>query len=100
MLLVLYRVRKGIGMSLTRLTSNAQQYARMGLLSLAALQLTFNTSLSRYIRRVEAGERVAVTARGRVVAELCPPPAGNQAPRQPVQPADSLWRNHTSRRRR
>jgi prevent-host-death family protein len=30
-------------------------------------------NLSRYVRRVEAGERVAVTDRGRVVAELVPP---------------------------
>ena len=29
--------------------------------------------LSRYVRRIEAGERVAVTAHGRVVAELGPP---------------------------
>jgi prevent-host-death family protein len=30
-------------------------------------------NLSRYIRRVEAGERILVTAHGRVVAELVPP---------------------------
>jgi prevent-host-death family protein len=30
-------------------------------------------NLSRYVRRVEAGERVAVTDRGRVVAQLVPP---------------------------
>jgi prevent-host-death family protein len=30
-------------------------------------------NLSRYIRRTEAGERVAITAHGRVVAELVPP---------------------------
>lgn len=29
--------------------------------------------LSRYIRQVEAGERMSVTAHGRVVAELVPP---------------------------
>lgn len=29
--------------------------------------------LSRYVRRIEAGERIAVTAHGRVVAELGPP---------------------------
>jgi antitoxin (DNA-binding transcriptional repressor) of toxin-antitoxin stability system len=29
--------------------------------------------LSRYIRQVEAGERVLVTAHGRVVAEFVPP---------------------------
>lgn len=32
--------------------------------------------LSAYIRRVEAGERVSVTAHGRVVAELVPPGTG------------------------
>jgi len=30
-------------------------------------------NLSRFIRRIEAGERIAVTAHGRVVAELVPP---------------------------
>lgn len=30
-------------------------------------------NLSHYVRRIEAGERVAVTAHGRVVAELVPP---------------------------
>src|SRR5688572_17526924 len=30
-------------------------------------------NLSRYIRRAEAGQRIAVTAHGRVVAELVPP---------------------------
>lgn len=30
-------------------------------------------NLSRYIRRIEAGERIAITAHGRVVAELAPP---------------------------
>src|SRR2546428_4011742 len=30
-------------------------------------------NLSQYIRRVEAGERIAVTPHGRVVAELGPP---------------------------
>jgi antitoxin (DNA-binding transcriptional repressor) of toxin-antitoxin stability system len=30
-------------------------------------------NLSHYIRRIEAGERIAVTAHGRVVAELGPP---------------------------
>ena len=29
-------------------------------------------NLSRYIRRIEAGERVSITAHGRVVAELVP----------------------------
>ncbi len=35
-------------------------------------------NLSRYIRRIEAGERVVVTAHGRVVAELIPPVAHRQ----------------------
>jgi antitoxin (DNA-binding transcriptional repressor) of toxin-antitoxin stability system len=30
-------------------------------------------NLSRYIRLIESGERVAITAHGRVVAELVPP---------------------------
>ena len=36
-------------------------------------------NLSRYVRRIEAGERISVTAHGRVVAEMGPPgayPAG------------------------
>ena len=33
-------------------------------------------NLSRYIRRLEAGERIAVTVHGRVVAELVPPGHG------------------------
>ena len=32
--------------------------------------------LSRYIRRIEAGERISITAHGRVVAELVPPGTG------------------------
>ena len=35
-------------------------------------------NLSRYIRRVEAGQRIAVTAHGRVVAELVPPGAATR----------------------
>jgi antitoxin (DNA-binding transcriptional repressor) of toxin-antitoxin stability system len=30
-------------------------------------------NLSRYIRRIEGGERISITAHGRVVAELVPP---------------------------
>ena len=33
-------------------------------------------NLSKYVRRVEAGERIAVTAHGRVVAMLVPPEKG------------------------
>ena len=39
-------------------------------------------NLSRYIRRIEAGERVVVTAHGRVVAELVPPGAGARTTRR------------------
>jgi len=35
-------------------------------------------NLSSYIRRIEAGERIIVTAHGRVVAELVPPAADRQ----------------------
>lgn len=35
-------------------------------------------NLSRYIRRIEAGERIRVTAHGRVVAELVAPGAGTR----------------------
>lgn len=34
---------------------------------------TLKDNLSRYIRRVEAGERISVTTHGRVVTELVPP---------------------------
>jgi antitoxin (DNA-binding transcriptional repressor) of toxin-antitoxin stability system len=40
----------------------------------------FRDNLSRYIRRIEAGERVLVTAHGRVVAELVRPNAGDRFP--------------------
>lgn len=33
-------------------------------------------NLSRYVRQIESGKRIAVTANGRVVAELVPPPGG------------------------
>ncbi|MBI3493122.1 MAG: type II toxin-antitoxin system prevent-host-death family antitoxin [Acidobacteria bacterium] len=39
-------------------------------------------NLSKYVRRIEAGERIAVTAHGRVVAELGPPPKGTRAGRR------------------
>ena len=35
--------------------------------------------LSHYVRRIEAGERIAVTAHGRVVAELVPPAKASRA---------------------
>lgn len=60
--------------------------------------------LSRYVRRTEAGERIAVTAHGRVVAELGPPAKGSRGGRRsrsdelvaagiirlPVEPGDPL----------
>lgn len=36
-------------------------------------------NLSHYVRQIEAGKRVAVTAHGRVVAELVPPGSGTGA---------------------
>jgi prevent-host-death family protein len=45
-------------------------------------------NLSRYIRRVEAGQRIAVTAHGRVVAELVPP--GSATRRAPGRRWDEL----------
>jgi antitoxin (DNA-binding transcriptional repressor) of toxin-antitoxin stability system len=39
-------------------------------------------NLSRYIRRIESGERISVTAHGRVVAELVPPASGPRAARR------------------
>jgi prevent-host-death family protein len=38
-------------------------------------------NLSQYVRQVEAGERIAVTAHGRIVAELVPPNASGAAHR-------------------
>jgi len=45
-------------------------------------------NLSRYIRRVEAGQRIAVTAHGRVVAELVPP--GTETRKTPSSRWDEL----------
>jgi prevent-host-death family protein len=36
-------------------------------------------NLSRYVRQIESGKRIAVTANGRVVAELVPPSGGRRA---------------------
>jgi prevent-host-death family protein len=44
--------------------------------------------LIRYIRRVEAGERISVTSHGRVVAELVPP--GRSARTSPGSGWDAL----------
>jgi antitoxin (DNA-binding transcriptional repressor) of toxin-antitoxin stability system len=45
-------------------------------------------NLSRYIRRIEAGERISVTAHGRVVAEIVPPGRGGRT--TPPGPWDEL----------
>jgi len=59
-------------------------------------------NLSRYIRRTEAGERIAITAHGRVIAELVPPSSGPRrtgrfdelvslgAIRPPLEPGDPV----------
>jgi prevent-host-death family protein len=41
-------------------------------------------NLSRYVRQVAAGECIAVTDRGRVVAELLPPGGGDPLAELPV----------------
>lgn len=38
-------------------------------------------NLSEYVRRSERGERIAVTAHGRIVAELGPPASGRRGQR-------------------
>jgi prevent-host-death family protein len=45
-------------------------------------------NLSHYVRKAEAGERVAVTAHGRIVAELVP--AGSAASARPGSRFDAL----------
>jgi prevent-host-death family protein len=44
----------------------------------------FKNRLSEYLRDVRAGERVLVTDRGEVVAELAPPGHAGQAPDVPA----------------
>jgi len=51
-------------------------------------------NLSHYVRQVMAGARVVVTDRGRVVAELVPPPA----PRVPPSRYDELVSSGVIRR--
>ena len=48
--------------------------------------------LSRYVRRVAAGDRVLVTDRGRVIAALVPPPSGEAASRHDALVAAGLVR--------
>ena len=57
-----------------------------GMVSTGIRELKDN--LSRYIRRIEAGERIAITAHGRVVAELVPP--GTSAARRGPTRFDEL----------
>jgi antitoxin (DNA-binding transcriptional repressor) of toxin-antitoxin stability system len=45
-------------------------------------------NLSHYVRRIEGGERIAVTAHGRIVAELGPPSTGGRQRRR--SPLDEL----------
>ena len=45
-------------------------------------------NFSKYIRRVEKGQRIAVTAHGRIVAELVPPCAATRT--SPVRRWDDL----------
>jgi len=66
------------------ITSGARVWPHVAILKAMAStgirQLKDN--LSRYIRRIEAGERIAVTAHGRVVAELVPPAKAARASRR------------------
>ena len=61
------------GVSAERLVECGHMWLYSTMTSTGIRELKDN--LSRYIRRVEAGERVAITAHGRVVAELVPPGA-------------------------
>jgi prevent-host-death family protein len=56
-----------------RLPNVATYGHNLGVTSTGIRELKDN--LSRYIRRIEAGERIAITAHGRVVAVLVPPGA-------------------------
>lgn len=47
-------------------------------------------NLSRYVRDVERGKRVAVTAHGRVVAELVPPGSRPKPGKKPLSRFDQL----------
>ena len=44
-------------------------------------------NLSHYVREVERGKRVSVTAHGRIVAELVPPGEGSKAARKTNKPS-------------
>lgn len=41
-------------------------------------------NLSRYIRRIESGERIVITAHGRAVAELVPPASASAGRIRPI----------------
>jgi antitoxin (DNA-binding transcriptional repressor) of toxin-antitoxin stability system len=48
-------------------------------------------NLRRNIRRIDAGERIAVTAHGRIIAELVPPgAAGRRFPVEPIRTPDAV----------
>jgi len=49
-------------------------------------------NLSRYVREIEAGKRIAVTANGRVVAELVPPAPGRGETLSDIALADAVRR--------
>lgn len=43
-------------------------------------------NLSLFLRRVAAGERILVTAHGRPIAELGPPPGASEIPAAAIRP--------------
>lgn len=63
---------RGIGAG-ESLLSNMARYGYNAYMATAAGIRELKDNLSMYVRRIEAGERIAVTAHGRVVAELVPP---------------------------
>lgn len=48
-------------------------------------------NLSGYLRQVEQGASILVTARGKVIAELRPPPAEKQPPRLLGAMRGKIW---------
>lgn len=54
-------------------------------------------NLSHYVRQIEAGKRIAVTAHGRVVAEVVPPATGTRAQRSGYGDATQSARRGTRR---
>ncbi len=62
------------------LLDNVATCGYIGIMSSTGIRELRN-SLSQYVRRIEAGERIAITAHGRVVAELVPPGGRHKAGR-------------------